>query len=444
MSDRLHRRGGVYHTWGYDSDGVRWHESTHQTDRKAAAIVARDIARRRASPADAAREAATLADGVRAFLADVTGRARQGSRSMATVGFYTQKVGHWRRILGDAFPLAKLTPGDVDRALTQRRTEKASESTLHKELIALRRVLKVALRAGLWQGDPAAVLPVSPSPEYHPVERWLPRDEVQRLLGHLSAEWGARVAWIVATSASAGEADRAEPGDAVEVSPGRWHVRIRGTKTKARPRTVAVILPELVALLEYAIKHARPVGGRLFRGYQERNVGKRTGNWRRMLHAACARAEIAPCSENDLRRSTAQWLRRAGVELELVSATLGHTTTRMVQVVYGRLDVTAVGDRMALSLGVPALPAPPATTATHVQQKGAETVEVLEGMETQTPSSAAVSGGSCGDRTHDRRIKSPPTPTVRILLPAPRKRAVRRDAKTATATPVQQSKAKRK
>ncbi len=112
-----------------------------------------------------------------------------------------------------------------------------------------------------------------------------------------------------------------------------WH-----TKTKARPRTVAVVHPHLVALLEHALAHAEPKGGRLFRPYQERREGRRTGNWRRMLSAACRRAGIAHCSENDLRRTTAQWLRRAGVELELVSATLGHTTTRMVQVVYGRLD----------------------------------------------------------------------------------------------------------
>ncbi len=96
-------------------------------------------------------------------------------------------------------------------------------------------MLKVAKRAGLWAGDPAAVLPVSQAPAYEPVERWLPLDEVQRLLGQLDAAWAARVAWIVATSASAGEADRAEPGDAVRVGPGRWHVKIRGTNASLQP-----------------------------------------------------------------------------------------------------------------------------------------------------------------------------------------------------------------
>lgn len=428
MSDRLHKRNGTWHTWGYDADGVRWHESTQQTDRKAAVAVARDIARRRASPADAAREAATLADAVGLFLADVKGRVRAGKRSEATLGFYTQKTGHWRRILGDDFRLAKLHARDVDRAITQRRSEpRASESTIAKELIALRRVLKVAIRAGLWTGDPASVLPVSAGAEYTPRSRWLPLEEVRALLGELAAPDAARVAWIVATSACAGEADRARPTDATPCPDLGYLVKIHGTKTSSRDRTVAVVLPEAVALLEYALVHAEVRDGRMFRAYDPH-----TSNARRTLHRACRRAGIAPCSENDLRRTCAQWLRRAGVPLEHVSATLGHATTTMVQRVYGRLDATAVGQAILRATGA-------SGAATHLQQQATQPVESVEGVEGSNP---LFSSGSSGDRTQDRRIKSPQGRGIAILLPRPKKPHANTCAKGARATHLQQRRAR--
>lgn len=426
MADRLHRRGNTWHTWGYDSQGVRWHESTHQTDRKAALAVARDIARRRASPADAAREAATLADAVATFLTDLRGRTRgrTRTRSEATLAFYTQKTGHWRRLLGDDFRLSTLHARDVDRVLTARREEDASEATIAKELIALRRVLRTAIRAGLWQGDPAAILPSATTAAYRPRTRWLTLAEVQALLGELDAEDGARVAFIVATSASAGEADRAERGD-VRVWPGAgFIVAIRGTKTRARAREVPVVLAEQIRLLEYALAHAVEVEGRLFRPYDPR-----TSNFRRALLAACKRAGIAPCTQNDLRRTTAQWLRRARVPLEYVSATLGHVDTRMVERVYGRLDAEAVGRGVLNAAGI-AAPA-----ATHLQQSAVEPVETVERVEAET---AVNMGGSCGGRTHDLRIKSPQGGSIAILLPAPRKPHITKQLAAWRATHLQQ------
>lgn len=65
-----------------------------------------------------------------------------------------------------SFPLAKLKAYDVDRYISKRRAEGACENTIAKELIALRASLKLARRAGLWRGDPAAVCPIAFAPEY--------------------------------------------------------------------------------------------------------------------------------------------------------------------------------------------------------------------------------------------------------------------------------------
>lgn len=109
------------------------------------------------------------------------------------MSFYEVKTGHLMRIfehdeLGKfvGFPLAKLKAYDVDRYVSKRRAEGASESTIAKELIALRASLKIARRAGIWRGEPSAICPIAFAPEYRPRKRFLTQDEVRRLLGALT------------------------------------------------------------------------------------------------------------------------------------------------------------------------------------------------------------------------------------------------------------------
>lgn len=393
MSDRLFRRRkggkpfGPWIAWGYDAQGQRWTETTHQLDKKAAERVYVDLERRHASPADAAREAATLGIAVALMLAEFAAAVKRGLRSLETKQFYAEKTGHWRRLLGDDFRLATLAASDVDRVMAQRRIEGATEHTIAKELVALRQVLKRALRAGLWNGNPQAVLPVGHSTEYTPRARWLPIEEVQRLVRELPANDAARLAFALATGARVAEFDRAERRDVIPAPDVGYLVRLRGTKTEAAAREVAVVLPETIALLEYALKHAEPQGGLLFR--PQCNVY-------RTLRAACVRAKIEPCTFNDLRRSCAQWLRRAGVRLEIVAAFLGHTTTAMVTRVYGRLDGAGIG-------------------AAIVQQTGADRLDRADDSDgsddTKRLETKAFDGGLCGGRTHDQRIKSPTVTT---------------------------------
>lgn len=431
-SDRLYRRGVIWYVWGYDSAGARWHESTQQTDRRAAALVARDIARRRASPGDAARAAATFADAVTAHLIDLRGRIKTGKRSSATERWYNTKIGHWRRILGDAFRLAGLDVATTTRVTQQRREEGASEATIGAELVALSSTLKSAIGVGLWQGDPRALRPAGVVREYVPRSRWAPIEEVQRLLGELDAEDGARVAFIVATGARASEADRAERQDVATRPEGGFYVRLRGTKTAAAARTVAVILPEHQALLAWALEHAVEAGGRLFRAYDPHR-----GNHRRTRLRACARAGIAPLSENDLRRSHATHLRRAGVPDAALAADLGHTTTTMVQRVYARLDATAVGEAMARALGGTEQPR---FSGTHLQQTPAHSVDTMDAADAISP---GKDGGSSGDRTLDLRIKSPAVPSPAILLPTPKKPHINTRRRVASGTHLQHPRASR-
>jgi integrase len=58
----------------------------------------------------------------------------------------------------------------------------------------------------------------------------------------------------------------------------------------------------------------------------------------RDLPAACLRAGVPRVTPNDLRRTFASWLIQAGVSNRIVAALLGHTTTRMVDLIYGQLS----------------------------------------------------------------------------------------------------------
>lgn len=371
--DRLFRRRGPdgrptgpWIAWGYDAQGRRWSESTRQLDKKAAEATARELEREHASPAAAAAAKATLADAVKLLLDDRNTKARVGTRSAATAAFYVEKSGHWRRILGDGFRLAELTAPAVDRVIDQRREEGASEHTIAKEVVALRCALKLAVRAGLWHGLHEAVLPVGLSPAYEPRTRTLRPDELQRLLGELAPEGAPIVAFIVATGARWSEAAGALRADVGPVTATPALVRLRGTKTAAANRVVPVLHPTCRELLAYAVEHARGgEGGRLFGTWKSPNNA---------LRRACERAKIAHASFNDLRRTFTTWHREAGVSAELLAPTLGHTTTAMVQRVYGRLSAEALAASIGAAFRV-------GSTAADMQQSGCTSVDSVRSLD---------------------------------------------------------------
>jgi integrase len=68
---------------------------------------------------------------------------------------------------------------------------------------------------------------------------------------------------------------------------------------------------------------------------------------RRDLGDACNRAGIDPVSPNNLRRTYASWLKQRGVDSAVVAKLLGHTSTRMVDLVYGHL----ADDTLAAAVG---------------------------------------------------------------------------------------------
>ena len=167
---RLFKRGQVWYAQVYEN-GVRVQRTTRCHDRRAAELRARQLERDAADPAHAAAAKATLSDALQLLLAQRREQAVAGRRSFETAHFYETKAGHLVRVLETAqdgsyvpFPLAGLQARHVDGYISRRRAEGAHEATIAKELVTLRAALKLAVRAGLWFGNPAAVLPVAFAP----------------------------------------------------------------------------------------------------------------------------------------------------------------------------------------------------------------------------------------------------------------------------------------
>ena len=100
---------------------------------------------------------------------------------------------------------------------------------------------------------------------------------------------------------------------------------VPGTKTAGSCRRIPMH-PRLQAELE---REPLPLSGPL---------AKRWANVRREIAAACIRLRIERVSPNDLRRTFASWLKQAQVDSFVVAQLLGHSSSRMVEMVYGRID----------------------------------------------------------------------------------------------------------
>ena len=317
---RTYKRGRVWWLEWYE-DGAKRRESTQCRDAKAAEAYRRRRERELADPTHAAADQATVTTAAARFLSEL----RASSPREGTLNMYECKIGHVARLLGEK-RLSKISAEDVRKFIATRRDETASDHTIHKELVALRQALKAAALAGELARDPRAIIPRF-STSYTPRDRWVEAADVWAVIDHLGEERGAWIAFFAATGCRRREAELARAGDV-----GATTIRVRGTKTATSARTVPIV--SLVEpFVTFVRKHAQKEGA-LLRPWV---------SLRRDLHAACARAGVAPFGPNELRHSYATWLVKRGAPFHAVAKVLGHGTTLMLERVYGNLDAGDVG-----------------------------------------------------------------------------------------------------
>ncbi len=261
---------------------------------------------------------------------------------------YRQKGENLIDVLGD-IDCSSLTREMSLSYVRHRKGQGASDSTIHKELVVLRRALAEAKERDLWRGDPRQVVP-SIRVRYEPRRRWLDPKQATALLAELADDrclWASLACWA---GLCLGEIERLR-WEHVDVKSGRIHVP--GTKRASRQRVVPIAGP-LVLMIARASKRKR-ADGRVVASWP---------NVRRDLAAAVARvnqraqeqatkrkrkapAPMPVVSPNDLRRTFASWLKQRGVDSYTVGKLLGHSSSKMVELVYGQLDDAAFARAMA-------------------------------------------------------------------------------------------------
>ena len=348
----------------YDRAGLRHRESTRCTDKRAAADWLRQREREVYDPSHPAAHQAPHTPSPKIHtLADALSRLVEVARinlAPATVRMYAEKGGHLVRLLtenpdcADPKPLAvdSLHIDHIHHYIGRRLDEGAARETVRKELCTLSRALKLAKERGLFHGDPRTLIPEFRAP-YRPRERFLTSEELTRLLPELPPH---RQLWVLVAVYTGGRDSEVDRLDWEHLDWRNETIRIVGTKTHGAFRLVP-FHPRLREIL----------------GAMRQSRGPIVGEWlnvRRDLAAACERAKIQRVSPNDLRRTLASWLKQQGEDSFIVAQILGHSTSRMVELTYGKVDIHAKKRAFAKLPGneTAALPPPPVPVENSTSQ----------------------------------------------------------------------------
>jgi len=335
-SGSLRRRRRVW--WArYYHQGVRVDVSTHETDRTKALAVLRAKLR----DADTARFVAPAAERVKLeHLATLLrqDRARKGARS---------RIAHHLAPLLDAFsdiPARTITTLMVDAYVERRRAEKLRPATINRELSALRRMFRLAVRKDVLPTMPAITL----LPEDNVREGFLDPPDFARFLAML------RPADPDAADATAFAYRTLLRRSNVLSAVWSWfnldvahdHVvggsmRIPGSATKNRKPLTLPLAGDLLALIDRRWQFRVETCPYLFHRAGVRLQRFDTA-WKQAAQAIGRRGLFF----HDLRRSGARTLRRAGVPEEVIMK-LGGWRTRSMFARYSIVDERDLADAQA-------------------------------------------------------------------------------------------------
>lgn len=322
---RIYQRksGGTWHGYWTDIRGRPRRQSLHTRDQQVARAKLRRLELGSSDPATHSHH--TLGQAIKDMLGVISIEL-----ATATHGAYAQKGQHLIRLLGNV-ELSTITRDAVMRYITTRQSETAANGTIHKELVVLRRALAEARTRGLWAGAIETIVP-KVRVVYRPKEIWLNEHQAERFLAKIAVRRRLWVMLAMFGGLSLGEVERIRWE---HLDFGRAKMRIPGTKRASRWRS-APITPRLLE----ALTAAAP----------KRLLGPITTRWRnvrRDLARACELAKVPTVTPNDLRRTFASWLKNQGTDSAVVARLLGHTSTKMVDLVYGKLSEETLAEAVS-------------------------------------------------------------------------------------------------
>jgi integrase len=206
-----------------------------------------------------------------------------------------------------------------------------SDSTIRRELEMLRAALRLRYgnaAPGLWMPPPSK-----------PRERYLTREEVQRLLDHietphvrlfviLAVATGARMSALLDLTWDRVNLDRRT----IDLNPaGRDQTNKRRSIVPINSRAEAALREALAAAMsDHVIEYA---------GGPVKSVKK-------AIQAASRRAGV-PCSPHVFRHTAGVWMAEADVPMQKIAQYLGHTSTRVTETTYARYSPHYMKDAAA-------------------------------------------------------------------------------------------------
>ena len=329
VKERLYLRNKTYWCWYYDADGRLIRETTKCTDRTAARAVLKRKEQEAQGATPSRREYVALGD-----VLDALEERVEENTSPDNTHFVKSKCKQLRDGLGKDRDVHSLRKEHLKSYATARlavptglKTEKTiCRYTVSRELKVLYQAIKHANKEGLCRVD-ITPLRVEFSAPYVPRKRWLSRDEYTAIL---EASPEHRRLWIIIATYTGARASEVESLAWEDIRGDTIH--IRGTKTPKSDRNV-------------------PLHPALAEALGKKKKGVLTPPWpnvQRDLRATCKRLGIDAATPNDLRRTFASWLLQAGVSNSVVAELLGHATTQLVDMTYGRLSAQSLAQAVAL------------------------------------------------------------------------------------------------
>lgn len=313
---RLKLRGG---TWviSYTQSGRTKTLSTGQADESAAkAELARFEADWDRLPEPDAKTVAAILDG---YLHDRQHVVADYQRRVELAANVRRHLG-W--IEADA-----LLPSNSRTYATTRRREGVSDGTIRLELGALRAALKWAKAERWLTGDvPAIKLPPAPPPR----DRWLTREEADRLIGACIAPHVRLFVAIALHTAARKGAIADLTWQQVDFAQGLINFNPPGRRQTSKRRVIVPINATLRLALEEAA-NLRTTDHVLEWG------GQPAGNIKKAFERAARRAGLAGVTPHVLRHTAASWMAMQGIDMQLISRYLGHTDLSITNRVYAHM-----------------------------------------------------------------------------------------------------------
>lgn len=363
---RIYQRSKGGPWWGdwNTPTGKRVQRSLRTTDKK--------VARERLQQAELAETPTArgrrqrLSEAIDYMIGTLTDKAE------GTIEMYQEKGRRIITTMGDPW-VADITKDSLQEYI-RRRLDKndsvhgnASPHTVQKEMITIRRSLREANDRGFLK-----TMPPFPrhSPKYKPRETWLTPDQFEAVCGELAPE---RRLWASVAALAGGSAGEVERVEWTGINLIETKMRLPGTKRETRDRWVP-IAPALMHRLDAVPKRDRH--GKLVQswGNVRRDLRAAVDRVNRKAAAAAAASGAKPpeplpyVSPNDLRRTFASWLVQNGVPLLTVAVLMGHSSTRMVEKVYGKLSKQNMDDAIA---ALPTFGRPTVTTVSQTRPRSA-------------------------------------------------------------------------